>query len=321
MGRATIAKIQPHKLTQRHYTRISPAIQFQHPNVFIVKNKSTQNITSGDVRKNFPLPGSYMFRFKTSFKKTYVWKDATDDASKVPCHEGKIVAKVSRLRSSNSSSLPRETSTGSGAGSRAPARRSASAATRSQNTRQADPPSSTTTLLDLESDSSRPKNRSEGSASDASADSQRRNSNSSQGKERRYSDLLNMDDLDDSTAGAPSSSAASDASSSNKGSPVQDNDLMGLGDLDFSAPTAPQQGMRPPASSFGGSRMDALDPVQMRRASSANSAGPGGLSGLNINTASQGLRRAGSGGKARRDSPRSAALKGLMSDLSGMGSL
>ena len=305
----------------------------------MVECKSLQNMTVGDVRQNFPLPGSYMFRFKTSFKNTFIWKDATRDDASVPCHEGKVVAKVSRLRSSLSSlaspSVPRDSSTGKRAAPRSRTLRQHAtrvpagdrAAPRPQKQRRAKPDS------DLGGGNVRGGKGHAENTDSLSGGNGTRSRSSTQGKERRYSDLLNIDDIDEALGrGAPNSGTQEDAltgkqmqAPSTNHSPVPDNDpdndLMGLGGLDFSVPTDTQQGMRPPASSFGGSAMDALDPMQMRRTGSANSAGSASSTRLNINTAPQSQRHASAGGRARRDSPRSAALKGLMSDLSGLGSL
>ena len=84
----------------------------QHPNVFYVEKSSDggRQLSLKEVRHFFPLPGQYHFRFKTNFKKTFVWKDVTSDSDKVPSHDGKFVAKVSRLRSSTDSFTSSSTS-------------------------------------------------------------------------------------------------------------------------------------------------------------------------------------------------------------------
>uniref|UniRef100_A0A7S2RG08 DIX domain-containing protein n=1 Tax=Mucochytrium quahogii TaxID=96639 RepID=A0A7S2RG08_9STRA len=66
-----------------------------HPNVFTISRPSSK-VRLGDVKKTFPLPGRYHFRFKKAFKNTFVWLDILDDYDVVPRFEGQLVAKVSR---------------------------------------------------------------------------------------------------------------------------------------------------------------------------------------------------------------------------------
>lgn len=42
----------------------------EHPNVFLVR-KAQRSLTLGDIAQSFPLPGSYIFRAKAPFGKTY----------------------------------------------------------------------------------------------------------------------------------------------------------------------------------------------------------------------------------------------------------
>mmetsp|Transcript_15266 Transcript_15266/g.18020 ORF Transcript_15266/g.18020 Transcript_15266/m.18020 type:complete len:264 (-) Transcript_15266:2020-2811(-) len=71
-----------------------------YPNVFVLSSKNggdKNRITLGEIKKSFPLPGAYHFRFKKSFKNTYVWLDVSNDEDFAPVHDGVIISKVSRL--------------------------------------------------------------------------------------------------------------------------------------------------------------------------------------------------------------------------------
>ena len=70
---------------------------FEHPNVFAI-HKGVKQLTIRDVVSAFPLPGTYHFRFKTNFMKTFVWEDGVDMNSVVPTYKGVVSLKVSRLR-------------------------------------------------------------------------------------------------------------------------------------------------------------------------------------------------------------------------------
>ena len=70
---------------------------FEHPNVFAI-HKGVKQLTIRDVVSAFPLPGTYHFRFKTNFMKTFVWEDGVDMDSVVPTYKGGVSLKVSRLR-------------------------------------------------------------------------------------------------------------------------------------------------------------------------------------------------------------------------------
>jgi len=65
-----------------------------HPNAFVIPMHANE-ITLGDVKQTFPLPGNYHFRFKVEGG---FWMDCTDECTHVPLFAGKrIVAKVLRL--------------------------------------------------------------------------------------------------------------------------------------------------------------------------------------------------------------------------------
>ena len=66
----------------------------EHPNMFsIPKNE----ITLGDLKRTFPLPGEYHFRAKIKFENSSFWKDLVDDSQIVPSYAGRVVVKVLRI--------------------------------------------------------------------------------------------------------------------------------------------------------------------------------------------------------------------------------
>mmetsp|Transcript_9665 Transcript_9665/g.11004 ORF Transcript_9665/g.11004 Transcript_9665/m.11004 type:complete len:198 (-) Transcript_9665:684-1277(-) len=75
------------------------------PNVFSLSSSSP--VSLGEIKKNFPLPGAYHFRFKKAFKNTYVWLDVNNDEDLAPVHDGVILSKVSRLSVNESVSIPK----------------------------------------------------------------------------------------------------------------------------------------------------------------------------------------------------------------------
>ncbi len=75
------------------------------PNVFSL-GRAADKVRLGDVKKTFPLPGAYHFRFKKAFKSTFVWMDVLDDFEVVPRFDGAILAKVSRLRAAGRAPTP-----------------------------------------------------------------------------------------------------------------------------------------------------------------------------------------------------------------------
>lgn len=67
-----------------------------HPNVFRFDSTSPQ-ITLGQIKKSFPIPGIYHFRFLTSVGSTVVWMDVLNDTDVVPLTDGNLIMKVSRI--------------------------------------------------------------------------------------------------------------------------------------------------------------------------------------------------------------------------------
>eukprot|EP00949_MAST-11_sp_MAST-11-sp1_P005434 g5434.t1 len=75
--------------------------QLSHPNVFLLPKEEMNggDVSVGYVRSRFPLPGDFHFRFKSSFKKTFVWEDGCVESEACPRFGGHIFMKVSRMRS------------------------------------------------------------------------------------------------------------------------------------------------------------------------------------------------------------------------------
>lgn len=59
--------------------------------------KASDKITLSDIKANFPLPGSYLFRFKSRHNKTPVYMDVLKEGERLPHFDQKIVVKVARL--------------------------------------------------------------------------------------------------------------------------------------------------------------------------------------------------------------------------------
>ncbi|ESS28495.1 hypothetical protein TGDOM2_220090 [Toxoplasma gondii GAB2-2007-GAL-DOM2] len=79
------------------------------PNAFRIPKKTTY-ITLSDVRRHFPLPGTYHFRFKVKVKENpwpatdsssaqqpFVWLDVLDDDQPLPLYDHRIYVKATRL--------------------------------------------------------------------------------------------------------------------------------------------------------------------------------------------------------------------------------
>ncbi|KAG9403011.1 hypothetical protein AC1031_006550 [Aphanomyces cochlioides] len=67
-----------------------------HLNIFPIPSQYKNNLKLSHIKKEFPLPGKFHFRFKQSFEGTYVWLDIGDD-DPVPDYNGLIISKISRL--------------------------------------------------------------------------------------------------------------------------------------------------------------------------------------------------------------------------------
>lgn len=77
----------------------------QHPNVFRLSTTNNESIPSLlEIKKKFPVPGEYHFRFLTTVGKYTVWLDMVEPSGAVPVYQGTIFTKVTRVVSSSSSS-------------------------------------------------------------------------------------------------------------------------------------------------------------------------------------------------------------------------
>ena len=66
------------------------------PNAFIIY-KDQDKIRLTDLIEHFPIPGEYVFRFKTTYEKKNIWIDFYDEMSPLPTIDGKIIIKVNRI--------------------------------------------------------------------------------------------------------------------------------------------------------------------------------------------------------------------------------
>ncbi|ETW10357.1 hypothetical protein, variant [Aphanomyces invadans] len=67
-----------------------------HLNVFPIPSQHKSNLKLAHIKKEFPIPGKFHFRFKQAFEGTYVWLDVNDD-DPVPDFNGLIISKISRI--------------------------------------------------------------------------------------------------------------------------------------------------------------------------------------------------------------------------------
>ena len=67
-----------------------------YPNVFgIMVNKQTVRLQH--LYEQFPLKGSYIFRFKVMYDNAVAWLDLPDLEAKLPTYKDKIMIKVTRI--------------------------------------------------------------------------------------------------------------------------------------------------------------------------------------------------------------------------------
>ncbi|CEL98194.1 unnamed protein product [Vitrella brassicaformis CCMP3155] len=96
MSRASEPRSQGQLPTLIHYHLPGDKDDPDHPNAFPIL-KSPEEIKLKDVKQKFPLPGVYHFRFKYRQESSFVWIDVTNDDSRVPMFNQKVVAKVLRI--------------------------------------------------------------------------------------------------------------------------------------------------------------------------------------------------------------------------------
>jgi len=82
----------------------------EHPNIFLLpKSNSGFSPRLLDIKDSFPVPGNYLFRFKSPIvpgadrdkNAVYVWMDCTDDDQHVGVWKNSIFAKVTRIDMNN----------------------------------------------------------------------------------------------------------------------------------------------------------------------------------------------------------------------------
>jgi hypothetical protein len=66
------------------------------PNAFLIY-KDQDKVRLSDIKEGFPLPGQYVFRFKTEYQKAKVWIDFDKEDEQIPLLDGKILMKVNRI--------------------------------------------------------------------------------------------------------------------------------------------------------------------------------------------------------------------------------
>lgn len=74
-----------------------------HPNICFV---SSNQPNLGDLKKSFPVPGDYHFRFLRGIGDMKVWLDYNDDSLTLPITDGSIFAKVSRMTAPTTAPAP-----------------------------------------------------------------------------------------------------------------------------------------------------------------------------------------------------------------------
>lgn len=65
-------------------------------NCFLI-HKQIDKVSLEDIRRHFPVPGSYFFRFQYIHQKNLIWMDFTNESCKLPRCEGVITIKATRL--------------------------------------------------------------------------------------------------------------------------------------------------------------------------------------------------------------------------------
>ncbi|OMJ87954.1 hypothetical protein SteCoe_10188 [Stentor coeruleus] len=68
----------------------------EQPNAFGI-GKPIEDIKLSDIKRLFPVEGTYIFRFKHISGKSTLWMDLKDDDSKAIAFQNRIVMKVSRI--------------------------------------------------------------------------------------------------------------------------------------------------------------------------------------------------------------------------------
>ena len=69
---------------------------FEHLNLFIIPNKSLNDVRLHDIKTFFPIPGDYHFRFQFKYQNQLVWLDLSNDDCTLPQVEGVVIVKGTR---------------------------------------------------------------------------------------------------------------------------------------------------------------------------------------------------------------------------------
>lgn len=66
-------------------------------NCFII-HQGIESLKVADIRREFPVPGTYLFRFQFMYQRNIVWLDLTNETCKLPHVNGTITIKAHRLK-------------------------------------------------------------------------------------------------------------------------------------------------------------------------------------------------------------------------------
>eukprot|EP00916_Digyalum_oweni_P003650 GHVL01006520.1.p1 GENE.GHVL01006520.1~~GHVL01006520.1.p1 ORF type:complete len:167 (+),score=30.42 GHVL01006520.1:80-580(+) len=80
--------------TYIYYYIPSDSDDIEYPNIFTIPK---DDVKLSDIKKNFPLPGRYHFRFKIKQDSSFAWLDITNDDAALPTFQQKIIIKVLRM--------------------------------------------------------------------------------------------------------------------------------------------------------------------------------------------------------------------------------
>lgn len=83
------------QLTQVFYIIPEDHDDYKQPNCFLIY-KHADKITLADIRKSFPVPGDYFFRFQFVHQRHLIWLDITNESCKLPRVDGAITVKATR---------------------------------------------------------------------------------------------------------------------------------------------------------------------------------------------------------------------------------
>ena len=88
-----------------YYTIPEDFDEFEQPNAFGI-GKPIAEIKLSDIKRLFPIEGTYHFRFKYVSNKNTLWMDLKDDQSIAIAYQNNIVMKVTRVSWESSCGIP-----------------------------------------------------------------------------------------------------------------------------------------------------------------------------------------------------------------------